>query len=153
MLYFKLNQTDEIVEKQERQSLERHQSSITSIVSAVDTLKTAVEEKKFIKGESEDAIKTWSEEIENHLEKADQATNRIQSAIQAIDMEEQGEKVLENHKLQMEFVREILEQKAEFEKNHEQQKAATQTTEQCKSSSAAKLPKLSITKFNGRIEE
>ena len=31
-LYFKLNQTDEIVEKQERQSLERHQSSITSIV-------------------------------------------------------------------------------------------------------------------------
>ena len=92
MLYFKLKQTDEIVEKRERQSLERHQSSITSIVSAVDTLKTAVEEKKFSKGESEDEIKTWSEEIENHLEKADQATNIIQSAIQAIDMEEQEKK-------------------------------------------------------------
>lgn len=39
MLYFKLNQTDEIVEKRERQSLERHQSSIVSIVSAGDTLK------------------------------------------------------------------------------------------------------------------
>ena len=61
--------------------------------------------------------------------------------------------MLENHKLQMEFEREILEQKAEFEKKCEQQKPATQTTEQCKSSSAAKLPKLSITKFNGRIEE
>ena len=106
MLYLKLNQTDEIVEKRERQSLERHQSSITSIVSAVDTLKTAVEEKKFTKGESEDAIKTWSGEIENHLVKADQATNRIQSAMQAIDMEEQEKKVLENHKLQMRSSRE-----------------------------------------------
>jgi len=51
MLYFKLNQTYEIKEKRERQSLERHQSSITSIVSAMDTLKAAVEEKKFTKGE------------------------------------------------------------------------------------------------------
>ena len=117
MLYFKLNQTDEIVEKRERQSLERHQSSITSIVSAVDTLRSAVEVKKFTKGKSEDAIKTWSGEIKKHLEKGDQDTNRAQSAIQAIDME--------NHKLQMEFERDILGQKAEFEKNREQQKAAT----------------------------
>ena len=153
MLYFKLNQTDEIVEKRERQSLERHQSSITSIVTAVDTLKSAVEEKKFTKGESEDAIKTWSGEFEKHLEKADQATNRVQSAIQAIDIKEQEKRAFENHKQQMEFEREILEQKAEFEKNREQQKAATQATEECKSSSAAKLPKLSITKFSGRIEE
>ena len=107
MLYFKLNQTDEIVEKQERQSLECHQSSITSIASAVDTLKSAVEEKKFTKGESKDAIKTWSGEIEKHLEKADQATNRVQSTIQAIDMEEQEKKALENHKLQMEFKRDF----------------------------------------------
>lgn len=152
LLYFKLNQTNEIVEKWERQSLERHQSSVTSIVSAVDTLKSAVKEKKFTKGESEDAIKTWSGEIEKHLEKADQATTRVRSAIQAIDMEEQEKKAFENHKQQMEFEQEILEQKAEFEKNREQ-KAATQETEECKTSSAAKLPKLSITKFNGRVEE
>lgn len=75
MLYFKLNQTDEIVEKRERQSLERHQSSITSIVSAVDTLKSTVEEKKFTKGESKDAIKTWSGEIEKHLEKVSSIHN------------------------------------------------------------------------------
>ena len=54
MLYFKIKQTDEIVEKRERQALERHQSSIASIVSAVDTLKSAVEETKFTKGESEE---------------------------------------------------------------------------------------------------
>ena len=119
----------------------------------MDTLKSAVEEKKFTKGEREDAIKTWSGEIEKHLEKADQATNRVRSAIQAKDMKEQQKKAFENHKQQMESEREILEQKAEFEKNREQQKAAARETEECKTSSAAKLPKLSITKFNGRIEE
>ena len=153
MLYFKLHQTDEIVEKRERQSLERHQSSIASIVSAVDTLKSAVEEKKCTKGESENTIKTWSGGIEQHLEKADQATKRVQSAIQAIDTEEQEKRAFENHKQQMEFEREILEQKAKFEKDREQQKLTTQTTEECKSSSAAKLPKLPMTKFNGKIEE
>ena len=114
ILYFKLNQTDEIVEKRERQSLERHQSLITSIVSAVDTLKTAVEEKKFIKGGRD---KNMERRNPKPPREVDQATNRIQSAIQAIDMEEQEKKVLENHELQMEFEREILEQKAEFEKN------------------------------------
>lgn len=44
MLYFKIKQTDEIMEKREQQALERHQSWIASIVSAVDTLKSAVEE-------------------------------------------------------------------------------------------------------------
>ena len=156
LFYFKLNQTDEIVEKRERQSLERHQSSITNIANALDTLKSAVEEKKFTKGEREDEIKTWSEELEKHLEKADhsrQATDRIQSEIKAIDMEEQEKRAFDNHKQQMEYEREILEQKAEFQKKLEKQKAVTQATEECKSSSAAKLPKLSITKFNGRIEE
>ena len=118
----------------------------------MDTLKSAVKKKKFTKGESEDAIKTWSGEIEKHLEKADQATTRVRSAIQAIDMEEKEKKAFENHKQQMEFEQEILEQKAGFEKNREQ-KAATQETEERKTSSAAKLPKLSITKFNGRVEE
>ena len=106
MFYFKINQTDDIVEKRERQALERHQSSITSIVSAGDTLKSAVEEKKFTTGESEDEIKIWREEFEKHLEKADQATNRVQSAIQAIDMEEQEKRAFDHHKQQMEFLRE-----------------------------------------------
>lgn len=68
-------------------------------------------------------------------------------------MEEQEKRAFANHKQQMEFEREILEQKAKFEKDREQQKLTTQTTEECKLSSAAKLPKLSITKFNGKIEE
>ena len=98
------------MEKRERQSLERHQSSITNIANALDTLKSAVEEKKFTKGEREDEIKSWSEELEKHLEKADhsrQATDRIQSEIKAIDMEEQEKRAFDNHKQQMEYERDL----------------------------------------------
>ena len=73
----------------------------------MDTLKSAVEEKKFTKGGSEEEIKTWIEEFEKYLEKADQATNRVQSAIEAKDMEEQEKRALDHHKQQMEFEREI----------------------------------------------
>ena len=72
LLYFKLNQTNEIMEKRERQSLERHHHQLQVLL--VQWIK---KEKKFTKGESEDAIKTWSGEIEKHLEKANQGTTRV----------------------------------------------------------------------------
>ena len=65
-----------------------------------------------------------------------------------MDLEKQEQQAVEEHKRRLEFEREILEQKAEFQK---QEKAAQ--AEQLKLPSAAKLPKLSITKFNGKIEE
>ena len=153
ILYFKLSKTDDIISKRDRQALDRHQTAITGIVSAVDALKNTIEEKKFAKGESEEEIATWSQQIEEHLEKADVMTGKVQKAIKAIDIEEEEEQAVEKHKQNMVFERELLEQKEKFEKNREEQRAAAQTAEQLKLSSAAKLPKLTITKFNGRIEE
>ena len=60
----------------------------------------------------------------------------------------QEEQAIKNHKRRLEFEGEILEQKMEFEK---QAKASPQ--EQLQLSSAAKLPKLSIAKLNGKLEE
>lgn len=42
-----------------------------SIVSVVDMFKFVVEEKKFIKGESEEEIKIWCEEFDKYFEKVD----------------------------------------------------------------------------------
>ena len=151
MLHFKLNKTDDIIAKRDRQALDRHQTAISGIVSAVDTLKNTIEEKKFAKGEREDEIATWSQGIEEHLEKADDTTRRLQKAIKTIDVQEEEEQAVEKHKQNMVFERELLEQKEQFEKNREEQRAAAQTAEH--HSSAAKLPKLTITKFNGRLEE
>ena len=52
-LKFRLSKTDEVIAKRDRQALERHKASITTIVEAVDELKDTIEEKKFAKGESE----------------------------------------------------------------------------------------------------
>ena len=151
-LKFRLSKTDDIVAKRDRQALQRQRTSITNIVCAVDSLKSVIEEKKFAKGDSEDDIAAWSEEVEGNLERADETVRRVETVIKVIDNEELEKQAVEKHKLKMEFERELLEQKAEFESKQEQ-KASSQTAQQLKLSSVVKLPKLSITKFNGRIEE
>ena len=90
----------------------------------------------------------WGEEIEDNLERADNTTRRIRDMIKAILLEEQEREVIEKHKKDMEFERQLLEQREEFEKACEHEKAAALESGQLKSSVAAKLPKLLIMKFN-----
>ena len=109
MLHFKLNKSDDIIGKRDRKALDRHQTAITSVVTSVESLKTTIEEKKFAKGESEEEIATWSQEIEGHLAEADEMTRRVEKAIKAIDIEEEEEQAMEKHKQKMEFERKLLE--------------------------------------------
>lgn len=94
------------MEKQEQQSLECHQSLITTI-STEDMLKSALHETKFTEEESKNAIKTQSGKIENTWRKLTKEQIDVQCAMQAIDKEEQEKRALANHKQQMEFKREI----------------------------------------------
>ena len=56
-LKFRLSKTNEVIAKGDRQALERHKASITTIVEAVDEFKDTIEEKKFANlGESEEDI-------------------------------------------------------------------------------------------------
>ena len=152
LLRLKISKTEETILKRDRHSLERHQLSISSIASAVDDLKLTIEEGKIGKGESEEDIALWSKQIEDDLERADDTTRKIQAAIKAIDLEEQEREATEKHKKNMEFERQLLEQRAEFEKTREDEieKAAALKPQP---SVAAKLPKLSITKFSGKVED
>ena len=151
LLKLKITKTEEITLKQDRQALEWLQPSIWGIVSAVDELKLKIEEGKISKGESEEEIELWGKGIEDDLEIANNTTKRIQDPIKALDLEEQEQQVKE-HKKNMEFERHLLEQRAEFEKAHEDKKAAALESGKQNSSVAAKLPKLSITKFS-RVED
>ena len=153
LLKLRVAKTEEIIAKRDRQALERLRLSISSLASAVDELKLVIEEGKIGKGESEEEIALWGEEIEDDLERADNTTRTIQDAIKAIDLEEQEREAIEKHKKNMEFERQLLEQREEFEKAREHEKAAALESVQLKSSVAAKLPKLSITKFNGKVED
>lgn len=146
-LKFRLHKTDEVISKGDRQASERQLASITGTVTAVNELKEAIEEKKFGKGESEEDVRQWSATIDGELQRADDESTKLRNQIKILDREEREKEMNEKHEIAMKFERELLEQKAEFEKHREEEK----TTEQ-RSVTAAKLPKLQITKFDGKVE-
>ena len=84
-------------------------------------------------------------------ESAENTTRRIIDAIKAIDLEHNDQEAVEKHKKNIEFKRQLLEQRDELEKAREHEKAAPLESTQRKSYGAAKLPKLSNTKFNGKV--
>ena len=151
-LRFRQGKTEEIIAKYDRQASERQRESIANVAKAVNSLKESIEEKKFSKGESEDDVAKWAQEFEDELAKADESIRRLTEQIKEVDRREQDHKAVEEHKKNLEFNRELLEQKAEFEKEREKGKANEAESEQCKQSSTAKLPKLPITKFSGQFE-
>ena len=83
LLKLKIAKTEEIILKRGRQALERLQLSISSLAGAVDELKLKIAEGKIGKGESEEEIALWGEEIEDNLERADNMTRKIHDAIKA----------------------------------------------------------------------
>jgi Trp operon repressor len=46
-LSFRINKTDELIDKADKEALERQRTSIATISSTVNTLKETIEEKKF----------------------------------------------------------------------------------------------------------
>ena len=142
LLKLKIAKTEEIIHKRDRQALERLRLSISSLASAVDELKLKIEEGKIGKGESEEEIALWGEDIEYNLERADNMTRKIHDAIKAIDLEEQEREAIEKHKKNMEFERQLLDQREEFEKEREHEKAAALESGQPKSSVAAEITKV-----------
>ena len=147
-LRFRQGKTEEIIAKYDRQASERQRESIANVAKAVNSLKESIEEKKFSKGESEDDVAKWAQEFEEELARADESIRRLTEQIKEVDRREQDDKAVEEHKKNLGFNRELLEQKAAFEKG----KANEAESEQCKQSSTAKLPKLPITKFSGKFE-
>ena len=152
-LRFRQGKTKEIMAKQDRQASERQRESIMNIAKAINDLKETIEEKKFAKSESEDDVAKWAKEYEDELANADENIRRLAEQIKEINWREQAEKAAQEHRKNLAFNRELLEQKAEFEKERQKEKASeAENSEQSKQTSAAKLPKLPITKFNGKFE-
>lgn len=84
-LRFRLHKTDGIIAKQDRQSIERHLTSIAGTVASLHELKEAIEEKKFSKGEPEQEVSEWSTSIEQELEKADEESSKLAHPLKSIE--------------------------------------------------------------------
>ena len=142
-LRLKLKQTEGILEKQDREAVERHRVSISNQARAIEDQRSSIEESKFSAGESEvvEVVEAWSLEIAQELAKAHKACADLTKCVKYIDDEAKAAEEAKRQANVMKFEKQLIAQKLEAGAKHKELSE--------KSSVSVKLPKLSITKFNG----
>ena len=76
ILAFRVNKIDEILQKDDRVALERHKTSLESMVTAVNDLKESIEE-KFSKGKDEETVQKWAADVEAAVNEADKCMRQL----------------------------------------------------------------------------
>ena len=142
------DKTEAILAARNSNRIKRHKDAIHAIVSSVEKSKRKVEELKIAAGEEMAAISTWCEGVEADIAAVDQDMDNISTCLSEIDQEQ----VDKTRKEQLAFEKELLDQK--FKYNEElgrlqSSNASENTSHVGNQGTAAKLPKLAITKFNG----
>ena len=150
-LKFTLGKTDEVLEPNSALAINRHRDALNTLVGRIDQLKLQVLEELF--------FATWTAGIEIQVAKVDTKVTHLNEQLTRIKAEKdhkakESEKILKTKEReeQLKFERAQLKQKLEFElkieeckKNHATKASEVKTSE----AQHTKLPKLTITKFNG----
>ena len=121
-LRFRINKTEEIINKHDKEASERHQASIANIASAVNTLKESIEEKKFSKGETEEQVIEWGAEAESMLAEADECSRKIAKQLKDMNRAAQDADALQAHHKATELERQLTEQKLQQEQEAAQRR-------------------------------
>ena len=157
LLEFKQNKTKDIVEKGNTATIERHREALVALAKEVDVVKGKIEEKKLEGGESMDEVCTWSSEIDAKIEGVDAEIDYLgrhlrEKRQQSELAEKEGEEALleKEREKQLKFEKEKLEMKLQYEEKSAELRNGKQGES---SGSHAKLPKLSITKYDGTYEQ
>ena len=157
LLEFKQNKTKDIVEKGNTATIERHHEALVALAKEVDVVKGKIEEKKLEGGESMDEVCTWSSEIDAKIEGVDAEIDYLgrhlrEKRQQSELAEKEGEEALleKEREKQLKFEKEKLEMKVQYEEKSAELRNGKQGE---LSGSHAKLPKLSITKYDGTYEQ
>ena len=75
---FRVKKTDEILQRDDRVALERQKTSLEGMVTAVNTLKESIEEKKqFAKGEDEEKVQKWAADVEAAVDEVDKPMRQL----------------------------------------------------------------------------
>jgi hypothetical protein len=166
--------------EREKESLKRTEQSLRKKTNAIYELKEEIEELKFTNKESDADAQTWATETETKLIDAKEKielVRRVLSEIEsqetiikrekdeanrreAIDAETEKQTAIEKARLELERVhkdeerkRELEHQKLILQQQMKFEKARESNTEKSKELQVknVKLPKLSITKFTGKL--
>ena len=141
-LHLRIKKCDHIIACREKQALERHRASLVSLAGEIDQLRGSIQEIKFAQGESEEAVEAWSEQIENELSATDEIVDKLSECLDEIAKKQQDHKREEELGKELAYDKQLLDQKLQ---------AALKQKELEEKGSAVKLPKLSITPFNGTV--
>ena len=165
-LSFRVKKTDEVLKKDDLKASERHRTLLKTMVTAVNTSKESIEEKKFVNGEDEESVQEWASGIEEVVNQADECMRELTRQIEQIDRNLKHATALYEHKREIELEREKLRQKQEAverahaeeleleKKKKELKQAQTEPPEiTAMASNVVKMPKLVITKFDGTPQD
>ena len=169
-LKYRMSKSDDSITKQDKETLERQRLSVSAISTMVNTLKETIEEKMFLQGKDEEEVKIWAATPETMLAEADQCVRRLTQEISRGELAAKEELTLKEEQHKWDFQKRLTEQKLRQEKEadeekrkldweHQQKLKELQTTSQLSSqstskvSTAAKMPKLVISKFTGTPQD
>lgn len=138
-LQLNIAKCDGIVSSGDAGKLERHRDKLKALAKSAEEKKTEIEERKFADKQDIGEIAQWGEEVDQKIGEADQAIRRLNKCLKEAYINE----LAQEEELKLAFERKKYEQELEFKK--QVLEAATQKQQ-------VKLPKLTITKFNGTYE-
>ena len=140
-------ETDAVFASRNENRIKRHRDALCSVVASVEKAKRKVEELKIAAGEKLSAITSWGAKLDQDIAAVDLDMDGISSFLNNFD-QEQIEKARND---QLAFEKELFEKKLQYTKELKSanlsDQAGSQNGKQC--AALAKLPKLTITKFNG----
>ena len=126
--------------------LKRHRDALNSVVGSVERAKRKVEELKIAAGQDLTDIATWNDKLDEDIAAVDKDMDGISAFMSEVDQEQ----IERARKDQLAFEKELLEKKLQYTKELESVHSSAGNQGGSKQISApAKLPKLTITKFNG----
>ena len=167
LLKFTIKKTNGILETNDEEVAIRQKGQMTKIILAISDLKQVIEEKKLIKGDSEENVAAWGESIEENIALADENAKQLNEHIQFLKADKRRKEStleFENKELldeenyarqqafeklkrdkQLAFEQELFNQKLQYQKKIKEVQA--------RKISSTKLPKIVITPFNGSYHD
>ena len=157
LLDLKWSKSQAVTDKTNVETVKHHRDNLKTLARQADELKVKIEQARLTEGGNLDDVSTWSVEIKEKLETVDIEVAHLAKWLDEAEYEaslatqESKEAFLaKERKQQFDFEGAQHELKFEYEKKAEELRKTS--NQQTSKTNCAKLPKLSITKFDGTFE-
>ena len=144
-LHMTVSRTGKVLNTESSQAIERQQASLKTITTEIELLRGEVEAKKITDKESPEEIEKWVGDIDGKLISADVELKRLQEWQDNVSREEKQRQREE----QLEHERQVYEAKIKMKSELKIPSESGSSKDEIQ----AKLPKLTIAKFNGTFQD